>query len=276
MMERHELRESLYTTEAGSSFTVEYQPIVKLDSGEAAGFEALVRWPHPTRGMLLPDQFIPLAEESGQILELGSWVLGQAARDTSAWNDLRNSDTRPLYVSVNVSARQFRDARFVRTVHDVLASSGLGGQNLILELTESLLLRPGDHILAAMHELKELGIRIAIDDFGTGYSALSYLRDLPIDILKIDKSFVDRLGPSKAQFALVEGIIHFASTLGIQIIAEGIENRMQREILYSLGCPYGQGFLFAEPMRSSNIQELVCQHPEGVRLAPETSQAAGS
>lgn len=264
LLERHELQESLDATVVETSFAVRYQPIVDLASSELVGFEALVRWPHKTRGVVLPEQFIALAEESGRIVPLGAWVLRQAASDAARWrreNTRRPDGARrpdvPLYVSVNVSARQFRDAGFVDMALRALETSGIGPESLVLELTESVLMTRGDNVLDGMKELTDLGIRIAIDDFGTGYSSLSYLREFPIKILKIDKSFIDGLGVSTQQYALIEGIANIAETLGIVVIAEGIENRTQRDLLASLGCPLGQGFLFAQPMEASEAERLV-------------------
>lgn len=264
LIERHKLQESLDATNVETSFAVRYQPIVELPTSNLVGFEALVRWPHSTRGVVLPEQFIALAEESGQIVPLGAWVLGQATSDAAGWR--REGARRayeddmppaPLYVSVNVSARQFRDAGFVDMARRALESSGIGPETLVLELTESVLMSRGDNVLECMKELTDLGIRIAIDDFGTGYSSLSYLREFPIKILKIDKSFIDGLGVSNQQYALIEGIVNIAETLGIAVIAEGIENTMQRDLLASMGCPLGQGYLFAQPMNSTDAESLV-------------------
>ena len=187
---------------AHSAFTLAYQPIVELTTGELAGFEALVRWPHPQWGMLQPNQFIALAEETGQIVPLGSWVLGRAAADTARWRQAPvqgplgqgaaaavpdgGASPRGLYVSVNVSARQFSDPGFVHGVREVLRESGLEPWALMLELTESVLLRRDERVHADLMELKAISVRLAIDDFGTGYSSLSYLRELPIDVLKVD------------------------------------------------------------------------------------------
>ncbi|MGW8886033.1 EAL domain-containing protein [Streptomyces sp. NPDC055749] len=266
LLERHELQESLDATVVETSFAVRYQPIVDLASSELVGFEALVRWPHKTRGVVLPEQFIALAEESGRIVPLGAWVLRQAASDAARWRRegvhrppgaRPNAPAVPLYVSVNVSARQFRDAGFVDMARTALETSGIGPESLVLELTESVLMTRGDNVLEDMKELTDLGIRIAIDDFGTGYSSLSYLREFPIKILKIDKSFIDGLGVSSQQYALIEGIANIAETLGIVVIAEGIENRTQRDLLASLGCPLGQGYLFAQPMEAAEAERLV-------------------
>ncbi|MBW8736377.1 MAG: EAL domain-containing protein [Streptomyces turgidiscabies] len=270
MAERAKLQEGLDSSSIETSFMVLYQPIVELTSGRIAGFEALLRWPHATRGMVPPEQFITLAEESGQIVPLGAWVLDQAAAEAGRWEDsvLRSGteDRNTPYISVNVSPRQFRDEEFYNVVRRALDLSGIEPSSLVLELTESVLLYNDERILAEMSSLTDLGIRIAIDDFGTGYSSLSYLREFPISILKIDKSFVDELGRSSEQFALVEGITHLADTLGLTVIAEGVEDVRQQELLISMGCPLGQGYLFAEPVSAEEAKQLVLAAPLG-RLA---------
>ncbi|WP_354643668.1 putative bifunctional diguanylate cyclase/phosphodiesterase [Kitasatospora camelliae] len=262
LVERHELNESLDTAIAESAFALYYQPIVDLVSGDLVAFEALVRWPHERRGMVLPEEFISLAEESGQIVPLGAWVLEQAAAEAAAWQRLSSGrrtagGRRPLRVSVNVSARQFRDASFVDQVRQVVDTTGIHPGSLILELTESVLMRRDERVRTDMKTLGDLGVRIAIDDFGTGYSSLSYLREFPISVLKIDKSFIDGLGLSQQQYALVEGITRIADTLGVQVIAEGIENTAQRHLLASMGCPLGQGYLFARPLTVEQARILV-------------------
>ncbi|MFI5647299.1 putative bifunctional diguanylate cyclase/phosphodiesterase [Kitasatospora sp. NPDC051705] len=262
LVERHELNENLDTAIAEAAFQLYYQPIVDLATGDLVAFEALVRWPHDRRGMVLPDEFISLAEESGQIVPLGAWVLERAALEAAAWHAASSaarasSGRPPLRVNVNVSARQFRDAGFVDVVRDVLRTSGIDPHTLVLELTESVLMRRDDRVHADMATLGQLGVGIAIDDFGTGYSSLSYLREFPISILKIDKSFIDGLGLSQQQYALVEGIARIADTLGVKVIAEGIEHPDQRDLLAAMGCPFGQGYLFARPMTADQARTLV-------------------
>ncbi|WP_307023524.1 putative bifunctional diguanylate cyclase/phosphodiesterase [Streptomyces canus] len=270
MAERAKLQAGLDSSSIETSFMVLYQPIVELASGQIAGFEALVRWPHSTRGMVLPEQFITLAEESGQIVPLGAWVLDQAAAEAVRWEDtvLRagTADRNAPYVSVNVSPRQFRDDEFHNVARRALELSGIEPSSLVLELTESVLMYNDERILAEMSLLTDLGIRFAIDDFGTGYSSLSYLREFPISILKIDKSFVDKLGRSSEQYALVEGITHLADTLGLTVIAEGVEDVRQQELLISMGCRLGQGYLFAKPVSAEEAKHLVLAPPLG-RLA---------
>ena len=277
LVRRRELQAALEKAVACSAFTLAYQPIVALTTGEVAGFEALVRWPHPQWGMMRPDQLISLAEETGQIVPLGSWVLGQAAADTARWRRDQRGDPRhnrasddgavprSLHVSVNVSARQFSAPGFVDGVHRILDSSGLEPGALMLELTESVLLRRDDRVVADLLELKALGLKLAIDDFGTGYSSLSYLGELPIDVLKIDKSFLDGIASSEQRLALVKGIVGIARTLQLEVVAEGIESKDQRELLIAMGCRFGQGYLLAMPMADHQAQTLV---RTGARLMP--------
>ena len=256
MMRRRDLQAALDSAVTESAFTLVYQPIVELETGAVAGFEALLRWPHAEWGMVQPDQFIALAEETGHILPLGAWVLQQATTDLARWQ--QNAPGHPpVYVSVNVSARQLRDPGFVGGVRRRLTESGLHPSSLVLELTESGLLRPDQRLRADLEELQGMGMRLAIDDFGTGYSSLSYLRDLPIDVLKIDKSFVDGIAVSTQRLALAEVIIRIAKTLGLTVIAEGIESEIQRDMLVSMGCRYGQGYLLAVPMPADEAEALL-------------------
>jgi diguanylate cyclase (GGDEF)-like protein/PAS domain S-box-containing protein len=274
LIRRRELQAALEEAVGRSAFTLSYQPIVALTGGELAGFEALVRWPHPQWGMMQPDQFIALAEETGQIVPLGSWVLGRAAADLARWRE----NSRGLYVSVNVSARQFSAPGFVDGVRRTLETSGLEPGTLMLELTESVLLRRDERMHADLAELKAIGVKLAIDDFGTGYSSLSYLRELPIDVLKMDKSFVDGIAVSEQRLALAEGIVQIARTLRLEVIAEGIESEIQRDLLVSMGCQFGQGYLLAMPMGANQAETLARigthQVPSLPRQAPETPEAA--
>jgi diguanylate cyclase (GGDEF)-like protein/PAS domain S-box-containing protein len=256
MMRRRDLQAALDSAVTESAFTLVYQPIVELDTGAVAGFEALLRWPHAEWGMVQPDQFIALAEETGHIVPLGAWVLQQAMTDLARWQQHAPGHP-PVYVSVNVSARQLRDPGFVGEARRRLTESGLHPSSLVLELTESGLLRPDQRLRADLEELKGMGVRLAIDDFGTGYSSLSYLRELPIDVLKIDKSFVDGIAVSTQRLALAEVIIRIAKTLGLTVIAEGIESEIQRDMLVSMGCRYGQGYLLAVPMPADEAEALL-------------------
>jgi len=270
MIRRRVVQAALETAVKNSEFSLVYQPIVDLVSGQVAGFESLVRWRHPQWGMMQPSQFIELAEETGHIVPLGSWVLSQAVTVVAQWIR-RNARPEPLYVSVNVSARQFRDPGFVDGVRRVLAETGLAPSALMLELTESVLLRRDEQIHHYLRELKAIGVRLAMDDFGTGYSSLSYLRELPFDVLKIDKSFIDGIATSDQGMALVEGINRIAGTLHLSVIAEGIEAEVQRDLLVSMGCQFGQGYLLAMPVEADHAEALVRVGPTLVPELPRIS-----
>jgi diguanylate cyclase (GGDEF)-like protein/PAS domain S-box-containing protein len=246
IVERLELRAELDHAIHDGDLALEFQPIVALADGHTAGFEALLRWNHPTRGRLLPDAFIDVAEESGLVVPMGEWVLRTAIAAAATWR--RGQPYGAPYVAVNVSARQFRTPGFVRLVKRELAAHDLPAACLMLEITESLLLRDDDQVWDDLAEVRRLGVRVAIDDFGTGYSSLSYLRHVPLDVLKIDRLFTGTVATSTQQRALVDGIVRLAHTLGLEVVAEGIETADERDLLRRIGCPYGQGFLFSRPL----------------------------
>jgi EAL domain-containing protein (putative c-di-GMP-specific phosphodiesterase class I) len=233
-----------------------YQPIVHIDTGAVAGFEALVRWQHPERGLLPPSEFIASAEESGLIVPLGRHVLGEACLQAATWKDTHASGER-LRVSVNVSAKQLSQPGWADEVAQVLAESGLAPRQLVLEITESVLMDDADTTAVRLEELRRLGVRIAIDDFGTGYSSLGYLRRLPVDILKIDKSFIDGVAEGPHESALARAVVKLASTLRLEAVAEGISTRKQLLQLRRLRCPYGQGFFFSRPQPAAAIPGLL-------------------
>jgi diguanylate cyclase (GGDEF)-like protein len=254
MRNRLELRNALDQAVQEDAFTLFFQPIVRLDSGQPVGFEALVRWRHPIKGLVSPGHFIEVAEETGLILPIGAWVLEQALRAVSQWQGTLSLHERP-YVSVNVSARQFREPGFVDRVRATLARTGAEPTSVVLEITESLLLRNDDQIWSDLSALRSMGIRIAIDDFGTGYSALSYLRQFPIDVLKIDKSFIDDMTDSPQQHAVVDAIVRLAETLDLLVIAEGIETARHGELLAEMGCPLGQGYPYSWPLPFAEVSK---------------------
>ncbi|GAA2761711.1 hypothetical protein GCM10010103_07520 [Streptomyces paradoxus] len=258
VMERHELQARLDKAVSEEAFGLRYQPVVDIAGGEVVGFEALARWPELGPDPVPPGQFIPLAEETGHISTLGAWVLRRATADIARLQH-RTRRLDPPYLSVNVSARQWRDTGFLDEVYTALDSTGLAADTLQLELTESVLMRRTKQIDAQIQALKDRGVSIAVDDFGTGFSSLRYLRDFPIDVLKIDKSFIDGIPEDPQQVALVEGIVRLADTLGLQVIAEGIEEQPQRELLADIGCRYGQGFLFARPLTVEQGEALLRQ-----------------
>lgn len=229
-----------------------YQPVYTALEGRLTAFEALSRWPHPKLGLLPPSQFIPLAEETGLIIRLGGWVLREACRQCRWWQDHGNPLVR---VAVNVSPLQFARPDFVDTVFGVLQDTGLTGNLLDLELTESIVMRDVDSAIEKMATLREHGVRISVDDFGTGYSSLGYLPKLPIDILKIDRCFVALIGENDAAVRLIHGMISLAHSIGIRVIVEGVETAGQLEILRGLGCDEVQGFLLGCPSRAARHQE---------------------
>jgi diguanylate cyclase (GGDEF)-like protein/PAS domain S-box-containing protein len=258
VLERLELRLALDHAVKEDQFVLQYQPIFDLASGAALGFEALVRWNHPTRGIIGPSNFIEVAEESGLIVPIGRMVLRQALRTAGAWQR-RLQPGVVRYVSVNVSARQFRTTGFVDEVRQALAESGVEPGTLMLEITESLLLRNDEQVRSDLEGLRAMGVRLAIDDFGTGYSSLSYLQHMPIDVLKIDKSFIDDVHASNQQRALVTAIVQLARTLDLAVVAEGVEHPAQHAALVEMGCPYGQGYLFARPLPADEALALLPQ-----------------
>jgi diguanylate cyclase (GGDEF)-like protein/PAS domain S-box-containing protein len=228
-----------------------YQPIVELKSNQVVGFEALLRWDHPTRGVVEPDTFIPIAEGNGSIVAIGQWVLDEACRTAAEWH--RRFPTTPLTMAVNVSARQIATPDIVGHVAAALEHSGFSAASLILEMTESVLVHDAETAGQRLQELRSLGVRLAIDDFGTGYSSLAYLRQFPIDILKIDKSFTDTITESTHVPAIVRGLLDLANTLHLETIAEGIELDVQRISLRHERCGFGQGFLFAKPLEAAAL-----------------------
>ncbi|CAN5856918.1 N/A [soil metagenome] len=252
---RLEMEAALRAAIDGGELTLHYQPIVHLGSGAIYGVEALVRWEHQTYGHLLPQHFIPLAEETGLIVKLGCWVLDEACRQVQAWR-LAHPHV-PLSVSVNISGRQLQGPGIGDALGDALASSGVDPSAVILEITESVLMQQTDAVLERLQALKKLGVRLAIDDFGTGYSSLSYLQRFPIDILKIAKPFVEEVALGAERAALARAIIGLGDTLRLQTVAEGIEMAEQRAALIELGCPLGQGHHFARALPAEAIERLL-------------------
>jgi diguanylate cyclase (GGDEF)-like protein/PAS domain S-box-containing protein len=250
--ERLRLEADISRALANEEFFIEYQPIVDLGSKTLLGVEALVRWRHPEAGVLLPGRFIQVVEECGQIVKLGRWVLGQACRDVCAWRR-SIAGGAGLRLAVNISGRHLQHGELVHDVAEALAESGLEPGNLVIELTESTIMYNTDANLERFHSLKALGVRLAIDDFGTGYSSLSYLHRFPIDILKIDRSFVSSLTNSDNGPELARAVITLGETLGLETIAEGIEHEPQVAALLALGCVAGQGFLFA---KASSLERI--------------------
>ena len=260
VMARLEIRSSLERAIDEEALILEHQPIVGLADGTPVGFEALLRWEHPTRGRLSPDEFIEVAEESGLIVPIGEWVLATATAAARQWKP-NGIDDAP-YVGVNVSARQFRTPGFTSAVDRLLAHVGLRPDRLMLEITESLLLRDDDAVWQGLQRLRQSGVRIAIDDFGTGYSALSYLLNVPVDVIKLDRSFIQSMGASVRHRELVQGIVGLAEILGLQVIAEGIETDHERQIAAQIGCAYGQGYLFSPPLPVGEVPSWLTRQAE--------------
>lgn len=263
LMERIELEEDLRRGIEHKEFVIHYQPILDLESKDMLGMEALVRWMHPRYGMLSPIKFIPLAEETNLIVPLGDWILGEACRQVQSWREEYASEL-DVSVTVNISIRQFQQKELVEMVSRALKASGLPPGSLILEITESFMMQDTEATIAKLHELKGLGVRLAIDDFGTGYSSLSYLQRFPIDILKIDKSFVDKLGQGSEGNAVARAIIMMGDSLNLKTIAEGIEHPQQIDELQHLGCGAGQGFHFAKPLSVGDMDEFLLKRYAGV------------
>jgi diguanylate cyclase (GGDEF)-like protein/PAS domain S-box-containing protein len=233
-----------------------YQPVIAIGGGDIVGLEALVRWNHPTRGLLDPGEFVSIAEDSGLIESIGSWVQETACRQALGWHDLR-PDKRPLDISVNLSARQVAHHDLADSVGEILARTGLDPVNLRLEVTESVLVEESASAAATLEALSELGVRLVLDDFGTGYSSLAYLYRFPFDALKIDRSFVEGLGVEQERTAIVEAVIGMARALSLDAIAEGVENEAQLSELRRLGCDYAQGHLFSRPLTPEKVTGLL-------------------
>jgi diguanylate cyclase (GGDEF)-like protein len=259
VLERHGLKEELRLAIEREQLTLYFQPIVSIATGETVATEALVRWEHPRRGLVAPSEFVPLAEETGLILSLGQWVLDEACQQARAWELEREPDApeaTELSVHVNLSAVELRDPHLAARVRATLMRTGVDPRRLVFEITETLLLDDAESVRATLGELRDLGVRFALDDFGTGYSSLSYLHTLPLDILKIAKSFVDGLARGGREASFVRMIIELARTLGISVVAEGIESEEQILALRALDCEYGQGFHLGRPQPARTAAHL--------------------
>jgi EAL domain-containing protein (putative c-di-GMP-specific phosphodiesterase class I) len=239
-------------------FVLHYQPIVDLASGRIEELEALIRWQHPRRGIVPPNEFIPIAEETGLIVPVGRWVLEQACLQGAAWQRQLAPGER-VRVSVNVSARQFQQAGWADEVARALLGTGFEAGQLVLEITESVLMEDTETTSLRLAELRALGVRIAIDDFGTGYSSLGYLRQFPFDILKVDKSFIDGVSEGPHESALARAVIKLAATLKMDAVAEGVSTRRQVATLRRLRCRFAQGYYFARPQPAEAIDGLLAR-----------------
>ncbi|NEO27820.1 MAG: EAL domain-containing protein, partial [Kamptonema sp. SIO4C4] len=235
-------------------FIAYYQPILSLQTGKLAGFEALLRWQHPTKGLVSPAKFIPLAEETGLIVPLGTWILKEAVQQLRKWQKAFPQHC-PLTMSVNLSGKQIREPDLIDQIDRILAKTGLESQSLKLEITESILMDNADAATEMLLALRSRHIQLSIDDFGTGYSSLSYLHRFPVNTLKIDRSFVKRMQPNGSNSEIVRAIVSLAHNLGMDVIAEGIEVGMQLQHLKALGCEYGQGYFYAPPLSQEVIEQ---------------------
>ncbi len=261
-VERLELETALRGALDRDELYVAYQPIIDLATGEVREVEALLRWQSPELGSIPPVRFIPVAEETGLILQIGTWTLREACQQVVRWNSERAGD--PLVVAVNVSGRQLQEPSLVKTVAMVLAETGLDASCLKLELTESVVMEDAEATIEALGQLKALGVQLAIDDFGTGYSSLAYLKRFPVDVLKVDRSFVDGLGTSQQDVAIVQGIIALAQSLGLTVTGEGVETAEQAAHLKRLGCDLAQGFHYSRPLPAADLEMLLSGSAEAV------------
>jgi EAL domain-containing protein (putative c-di-GMP-specific phosphodiesterase class I) len=265
MIERLELESGLRQALSREQLYLVYQPIIELGTGRLSGAEALLRWQHPTRGLIPPADFIPVAETSGMIVQIGEWVLRQACRDARRWDEIPGG--AELSVSVNLSGRQLQTSELPSVVPQALLDAGLAPGRLTLEMTESVMIDRNDETVTLLHELRRLGVRLAIDDFGTGYSSLSYLHRFPVDIVKIDRSFVERLTGEADETSLVGSIIRIGQGLRVATVAEGIEDATQLAALERLGCDHGQGYHFAAPMSAADFECYIAERGKVWRTA---------
>ena len=238
-------------------FKVLYQPLVCLATGQISGFEALLRWQHPTKGCIFPVDFIPIAEDTGLIVPLGAWVLRSATRHMYEWQQIFDTQLSKAKISVNISSKQLLHSNLVQQVEQILRETGLNPSHLKLEITESLLMENFDRSISILEQLNQLGIELSIDDFGTGYSLLGRLQILPIDTLKIDRCFVTQMDRSTEKLEIVKAIATMAHTLKINIVVEGIETPRQLAMIKDLKCHQGQGYYFAKPLDVKSVITLL-------------------
>jgi diguanylate cyclase (GGDEF)-like protein/PAS domain S-box-containing protein len=263
---RQKLETALHHALEHAEFDLHYQPKVNIHTGAITGVEALVRWNHPTLGLIAPSEFIPLAEETGLIVELGAWVIRTACRQSRAWQAIAGA---PVNMAVNLSARQLDPDQLIHVVADALSDSGLAAHHLELELTETAIMPDAVEAIGILSDLKCLGVRLSLDDFGTGYSSLNYLRRFPLDSIKIDRSFIAGVGESGNDRAIVKTIVALASNLNMNVIAEGVENQVQADFLALHGCREMQGFYFARPLPAPQVAQLLANRQLACRPEPE-------
>jgi EAL domain-containing protein (putative c-di-GMP-specific phosphodiesterase class I) len=249
-----ELKQELHYALTSGQLELYYQPQYGIRDQRITGAEALLRWNHPRKGVLLPDTFIPLAEETGLIIPIGNWVINTAIADARQWKDAYGAEIR---LSINISARQFRYQELLELLDQVIERTGFHPLNLELELTESLVMNNPKQANLLLHRLKEKGFSLAMDDFGTGYSSLAYLRQFPFDMIKIDQSFIHELGSNREAEAIVRAMLQLGKALGLRIVAEGVETGKQRQFLVNEGCDEIQGFWFSQPLRAGDFLKLL-------------------
>jgi EAL domain-containing protein (putative c-di-GMP-specific phosphodiesterase class I) len=267
VMARLQLETDLRRALERGQLHVYYQPFIDLRSGEVSGFEALVRWQHPRHGMILPDEFLSVAEETGLIVPIGRFVLEESCRCIRELQS-RHPEHRRLRLSVNLSNKQFFQADLFDQVRRALLSSGLDADCFGLEITEGVIIQHAESANTRFSRLKSLGIQLYLDDFGMGYSSLNYLHRFPMDILKIDRSFVSRFEEAAGNLAILETIVTLAHQLGMEVVAEGIQTAAQVKKLRSLGCEFGQGYLFSKPVPEAEMEDLLAGAVAGEPLAP--------
>jgi diguanylate cyclase (GGDEF)-like protein len=259
-----ELENSLRLAIKRNEFVLHYQPIISLGNNDLVGFEALIRWQHPSRGFVSPVEFIPIAEETGLIVDIGEWLLKEACQQLQKWQ--KQFDFIPqvasLKMSINLASQQLQEPEFIHKLDQALEETGLDGSSLRLEITESVLIEPGGSVQNTLKQIRNRNIKLSIDDFGTGYSSLSYLRRFPIDNLKIDRSFIQQMNCDSENFEIVRVIITLAKTLGMDAISEGVETLQQLQQLRALGCEFGQGYLFAKPLSPSAVESVLLHYPD--------------
>ena len=257
-----ELENSLRMALERREFIMHYQPIISLDNSELAGFEALIRWHHPQKGFVPPSEFIPIAEDTGLILDIGEWLLRESCLQLQLWREQFASipQVKSLKMSINLASLQLQESNFITKLDRILEETGLDGNSLRLEITEGVLIEPEGNVQNTLKQIKDKNIKLSIDDFGTGYSSLSYLRRFPIDNLKIDRSFIQQMNHDFENFEIVRLIITLAKTLGMDTISEGVETPQQREQLKSLGCQFAQGYLFSKPLAPLAVESMLKEY----------------
>jgi diguanylate cyclase (GGDEF)-like protein len=273
-----ELENSLRLAIKRNEFVLHYQPIISLGNNDLVGFEALIRWQHPTRGSISPVEFIPIAEDTGLIVDIGEWLLKEACQQLQKWQ--KQFDFIPqvasLKMSINLASQQLQEPEFIHKLDQILEETGINGSSLRLEITESVLIEPGGSVQNTLKQIRKRNIKLSIDDFGTGYSSLSYLRRFPIDNLKIDRSFIEQMNCDSENFEIVRVIITLAKTLGMDAISEGVETLQQLQQLRALGCEFGQGYLFAKPLSPTAVEAVLLQYPDSFSSTALIEQVASN